>query len=115
MQTVVPKKRRFNPLNSRFLILLMIILLVYFAVSLGFQLHKLWAMQESIVEMEAQVMELRQHNARLWERLAALESESYIEETARDRLGLIRPGETRIVPVLPEQDGYAPIERNIQD
>ena len=115
MQAAVPRRRRFNPLNSRLLLLLIIVLLVYFGVSLGFQLNKLWAMQESIMEMEERVAELRQHNERLWERLATLESESYIEETARDRLGLIRPGETRIVPVLPEQDGYGPIDRSIKD
>jgi cell division protein FtsB len=93
----------------------MIILLLYFAVLLGFQLNKLWTMQESIMKMEEQVVELRQKNEYLWGRLATLESEGYIEETARERLGLIRPGETRIVPVLPGDEGYGFIDRSIKD
>lgn len=115
VQAMVSKKRKFNLVKSRLPVLLIIILLVYFAVSLSFQLNKLWAIKESITGMEKQVVELRQQNEHLWERLTILESDGYIEETARERLGLIRPGEIRIVPVLPDDGGYGPIDRSIKD
>lgn len=86
--------------------LLIIVLLLYFAVALGFQLKKVWAMQESLADMENHMLELRGKNEFLWERLNLLESDGYIETKARDRLGLIKPGETRIVPLAPETDGY---------
>ncbi|MEW6457734.1 MAG: septum formation initiator family protein [Bacillota bacterium] len=114
MQTTTAR-RRFNPVKSRLPVMLLIVLMTYFSVSLGFQLNKLWAMQNSIMEMKDQVVQLRSQNEYLWERLTILQSEGYIEETARERLGLIRPGEVRIVPVLPEDSGGQIPDRSIKD
>lgn len=94
---------------------LLVVLLTYFSVSLGFQLNKLWAMQHSIMEMNDRVVQLRDQNEYLWERLTILESEGYVEETARERLGLIRPGEVRVVPVLPEDSGGRIPDPSIKD
>lgn len=115
MQTALPRRRRFNLVKSRLPVLLIIILLLYFAISLGFQLNKLWAMQQSIAEMQERVVDLRQENEYLWNRLTILESEGYIEETARERLNLIKPGETRIVPVPTEDGVFTLINPDIKD
>ncbi len=102
--TTEVKRRRFNFFKSKLPFIVMVVILLYIGVSLGFQLSKLWAMQSSIEEMEDQVVEMQGENAHLWERLEVLESEGYVEETARDRLGLIKPGEKKVVPVEPPGD-----------
>ncbi len=94
-----PKKRRFNLMKSRLPILILTIVLLYISICLGSQVTRLWAMQASLDEVESQVIKLKEKNEELWDRLTVLESEGYIEDAARERLGLIKPGETRIVTV----------------
>lgn len=108
-----PKKRKFNLMKSRLPILILTIVLLYIAICLGSQVTRLWAMQTSLDEVENQVFELREKNEVLWDRLTVLESEGYIEDAARERLGLVKPGETRIVTV-PAYDGE-PVDTSITD
>lgn len=108
-----PTKRRFNLVKSRLPALILIIVLVYIAICLGSQVTRLWAMHTSLDEVEVQVTELREKNEALWDRLTVLESEGYVEDVARERLGLVRPGETRIITV-PAEDAV-PIDTTIQD
>ncbi|MDI6710698.1 MAG: septum formation initiator family protein [Thermoanaerobacterales bacterium] len=96
--TARPRKR-FNPTRSRLPLLFLAILLFYLGFSLVFQMNRLWAMQESVAEMQARVEELQTKNQGLWERLHVLQSDGYIEQVARERLGLVKPGETRVVPL----------------
>lgn len=109
--TVRPRKR-FNPTRSRLPLLFLAILLVYLGFSLVSQMNRLWAMQQSVVEMQARVEDLQSKNEGLWERLRVLQSDAYIEQTARERLGLVKPGETRVVPVprgqAPPRNGQHP-------
>jgi len=82
----------------------MLILLLYMAVTFTFQFKKLAALQLDLETMQKQVTELQAKNTELREQLKQVQSDSYIEQIAREKLGLIRPGETRIVPTKPEND-----------
>lgn len=108
-----PKRRRFNLVKSRLPALILILVVVYIAVCLGTQVTRLWAMQASLDEVEGQVTELREKNEALWNRLTVLESDGYVEDAARERLGLVRPGETRIITV-PADEG-APLDTSVTD
>lgn len=102
-------RRRFNPARSRLPLLLLAIILVYLGFSFVSQMNHLWEMQRSVAEMQARVKELQAKNQDLWERLQVLQSDAYIEQAARERLGLVKPGETRVVPVSP---GQTPSQNN---
>ncbi|MEW5761852.1 MAG: septum formation initiator family protein [Bacillota bacterium] len=92
-------RRRFNPARSKLPYIFLILLLAYFAVSVTTELGKLWYMQRNMAEMQRSVKELREKNAALWDKVRLLQSDAYIEKTAREKLGLVKPGETRVVPV----------------
>lgn len=108
-----PKKRKFNLVKSRLPALILVIVLIYIAICLGSQVTRLWAMHTALDEVEGRVVELREKNEALWDRLTVLESEGYVEDTARERLGLVRPGETRIITVPADEGGL--IDTTITD
>lgn len=56
-------------------------------------------MQKDVRSIQQQVQELQQRNTALREELHLVQSDAYIEKTAREKLGLVKPGETRVVPV----------------
>jgi len=103
-------RRRFNLARSKLPYIFLALLLAYFAISVTTELGKLWYMQRNIAEMEQSVKELRQKNEVLWEKVKRLQSDAYVEKVARERLGLVKPGETRVVPVpaTPEDASPAP-------
>ncbi len=49
-------------------------------------------------ELEKQIEQTQQINQQLREELIRVEDLEYIEEVARDKLGLVKPGETLIIP-----------------
>jgi len=81
---------------------IILVLLLYLAVSFTLQFKKLAALQLELGAMQKQVAELQAKNKELHEQLNRVQSDSYIEQIAREKLGLVRPGETRIVQVKPE-------------
>mgnify|MGYP005841892859 FL=1 len=103
-------RRRFNLARSKLPYIFLALLLAYFAISVTTELGKLWYMQRNIADMEQSVRELRKKNEALWDKVKLLQSDAYVEKVAREKLGLVKPGETRVVPVpaAPEQVAPAP-------
>lgn len=92
---------RFFSVNKRkrFLPLIFLLVICYLCVSLSFNLHRLWVLQKEITVVEQEVSELRQRNEELRNQLQKMQDEAYIEQIAREKLGLVKNGETRLVPV----------------
>jgi len=67
-------------------------------------LKQLGSVRENLDEMQAEIQVLRAKNAGLYEKLEQLESDDYVEQIAREKLGLVMPGETRIVTVPPAEE-----------
>ena len=103
-------RRRFNLARSKLPYIFLALLLAYFAISVTTELGKLWYMQRNIADMEQSVRELRKKNEALWDKVKLLQSDAYVEKVAREKLGLVKPGETRVVPVpaAPEHAAPAP-------
>ncbi len=101
-------RRRLTGTVSFFLFLF---LLGYLAVSFSTQFVRLQILRRDIAEMRAQVAELQQRNAAMREELERLQSRDYIEQVAREKLGLVKPGETTIVP----QGSDRPMDYSIRD
>lgn len=97
-----PARRRvFRFSRSKLPALVLIILLLYLIVSFSLQFNKLYAMQGELRQVQKQMAELQVKNAQLRDQLRLVQSDAYIEQMAREKLGLVKPGESRIITVEP--------------
>lgn len=89
----------------------------YVAICFGQQFYQLHNMDKEIAEYLRIKNELMMEQENLKAEIALLENISYIERIAREDLGLIRPGETLLVPGepgnLPEVKPVGELEDNI--
>lgn len=92
-----PKFRRRRN-GARFILIICVTIAGYIAFSLGNQYSYLYAMQNNVETIQAQVEELRNKNAALREEINKIKSDAYVEQVAREQLGLVKPGETLVVP-----------------
>lgn len=76
-------------------------LLAYVAVCFGQQFYQLRNMDKEIDGYVQVKKELLEEQKNLQAEIALLENKSYIERIAREDLGLIKPGETLLVPGEP--------------
>lgn len=112
------RRRAFNLSKSKLPTLVVLLLLGYLAVSFGSQFSRLYILQNDVKDIQQQVQELKEKNAALREELRMVQSDAYIEKTAREKLGLVKPGETRVVPVPPGTELKkleAPTKGNVVD
>ncbi|MFZ5642718.1 MAG: FtsB family cell division protein [Bacillota bacterium] len=75
-----------------------VFLLFYLLISFFAHFHRLYVLQADIKEIETQLEELKLKNDDLRKQLKQAQSDAYIEQVAREKLGLVKPGEARIVP-----------------
>ena len=75
-----------------------IIIVVYLGLSLINQFNKLQVMHSDLDLMQKEINTLKTKNSSLREELNKVQSNAYIEQMAREKLGLVKPGEKRIVP-----------------
>lgn len=94
-------RRTFQLSRSRLPLLVVGLLLLYVSISLGSRFDSLYTMQRDLQAVRAEVQQLREVNRDLSQQLELLRSDAYVEQVAREKLGLVKPGETRIVPVNP--------------
>ncbi|RYD03674.1 hypothetical protein N752_18165 [Desulforamulus aquiferis] len=85
-------------IGFRLVIVFLIAMVAYIAFSISSQIGRLQAMQNNVETIQSQVEELKHKNAALREELKRIKSDSYVEQVAREQLGLVKPGETLIVP-----------------
>jgi cell division protein FtsB len=57
-------------------------------------------------ELKTERRQLREHNERLRDRVAYLQTDAGVEEVAREKLGLVRPGELAYAVVPPPPDSF---------
>jgi len=110
-------RKTFRLSHSKLPVIVIITLLLYAAFTFGSQFSKLYAMQQDVQQIQSEVTELRQRNADLREQVKLLQSDAYVESIARERLGLVKPGESRIVPVGAESGTGDPglLDESIHD
>jgi cell division protein FtsL len=69
-----------------------------------FPFHQILGQQDSVSLAERQLEALQEENRRLEAEIAALQTPEEVERLARERFGLVRPGEISYVVVAPEGD-----------
>ena len=92
-------KKSFSISRSRLPAIVLSLLLAYLVISFGSQFSKLSVMQRDVQSIQLQVQDMQQNNAVLREELRLAQSDAYIEKIAREKIGLVKPGETRVVTV----------------
>lgn len=85
------------------------LILVALAFADGFV--KLAKIRYSILELQAQKELWQQKIESMKAEIDKLNSPEYIEELARDRLGLVKPGESLILVAEPAEKGEGPLAR----
>ncbi|MCG0275807.1 MAG: septum formation initiator family protein [Thermosediminibacteraceae bacterium] len=83
--------------------LLIILFLIYFVYTFTVQQFKINELRRQELELSREMSRLIEERKKLEKEIELLNTESYIEELARDQLGLVKPGEI-IYKVLPRQD-----------
>lgn len=94
-------QRKFNFSRSKLPLVIIAFLMLYITFSLGSRFDQLYAMQRDLQSIQSEIKELRGENSGLQEKVEKLQSEAYIEQVAREKLGLVKQGEARIVPITP--------------
>jgi len=92
-------------------------ILIYVVICFGQQFYNLNYMDQEIASYLQKKNELLEEQEKLKAEIALLENKSYIERIAREDLGLIKPGETLLVPgepgKLPEVKSVNELKDNI--
>jgi len=81
--------------------ILLVLALGYVLLSFGQVYYKTYQLMDTKAMLAQQLQLLQQENMILAEKHDLMQSDSYIEKLAREDLGLVKPGETVVVPALP--------------
>lgn len=104
-------KIRLTRIKPRTLLIVGLIGFVLF--SFGPQVWRLRLMNAELMNLRQQLLELDQQHKELLAELESLETDGAIERTAREELGLVKPGEEVILPARHGQPlPLAPGEEN---
>jgi cell division protein FtsB/cell division protein DivIC len=98
------RRRNFNLSRSKLPVIIIALFMLYISFSLGSRFDQLYAMQRNLDAMQTEIKDLHNKNAGLYEQLERLQSNDYIEQVAREKLGLVKPGEARIVTIPAEEE-----------
>lgn len=97
-----PVRRR---LRVRWGRLVAFVLGAYLATGLVAQQVAYWQARQELRALQAEVQRVAEENRALRERIQFVRGDAYIDAAARERLGLVRPGETVIQIVEPGEAG----------
>jgi len=98
------RRRNFNLSRSKLPVIIIALFILYISFSLCSRFDQLYAMQRNLDAMQTEIKDLHNKNAELYEQLERLQSNDYIEQAAREKLGLVKPGEARIVTIPADED-----------
>lgn len=98
------RRRSYNFSRSRLPVIIIFLLMLYISFSLGSRFDQLSSMQQNLDAMQAEIKDIHNKNAVLYEKLEKMQSNDYIEQEAREKLGLVKPGEARIVTIPTDEE-----------
>lgn len=82
---------------KRIIFIVVIIIFVFIINNLVQSIYGLWQKQDLIVSAQKELERERVENEKLKKRLAEVKGDHFIEQEARDRLLLVKPGEDVVV------------------
>ncbi len=75
------------------------VLFVAVAVAFVFRQAEVIAVQKNLASIQQEIVHYKALNESLEKQIAALQSDEYIEKSAREKLGLVKPGEVQYMVV----------------
>lgn len=91
------RPRRSERKGNKLVLVLAVVFVGYIFFSLGNEFNKLHNMQTNMESLQSQITELKTRNTALRQEIKQIKSDSYIEQVAREQLGLVKPGENLVV------------------
>ncbi|HEX3032620.1 MAG TPA: septum formation initiator family protein [Bacillota bacterium] len=90
------KRERIKLQNKRKRLVLTIAMVYGLAVifSFGHQFFQMQEIQRDMENVQSQIQDMQQRNRELRQEVGRLNTDSYVERIAREKLGLVKPGET---------------------
>jgi cell division protein FtsL len=90
-----------NNNKSRPKLILAGVLVVFLMLPVAPRVKMVWDLNQRIERLENQKALLEQHRNELEQELKQANSPAMVEKIAREQLGMVKKGETRVVEVLP--------------
>jgi cell division protein DivIC len=94
-----PKARKRWKVKPRFFLLLLSLLLIWVAAGFVNRYVQIAVLRSKIVRVEREISALETRNESVRQQLEEMQADDYIERAAREKLGLIKPGETVYIPM----------------
>lgn len=85
--------------NPRLLWAIVLFFTLFFVVTYGERLATKANLETALVEQQGRLVEARQRQQRLQQELVYVRSDAYIEEAARNDLGMVQPGDELLIVV----------------
>lgn len=85
--------------NPRILWLIVLSLCLFFAISYGARLTAMAHLEASIQQQSARIAAAKQQQQALQQQLAYVRSDAYVEEVARNQLGMVQAGDEVLIVV----------------
>lgn len=85
--------------NSRILWTIVLLLCLFFALSYGARLTTQANLEATIMRQTARIAEAKQRQQALQQQLAYVRSDAYVEEVARNQLGMVQKGDEVLIVV----------------
>ena len=94
----MPRQRKDFLLNP---VIITIVVVIAATAAFNFyqNMSRMSQLENQIEEIEAQIVQAEAENEKLKTQLENSDSNEYIEEIAREKLGLVKPGEKMFIPV----------------
>lgn len=99
----MPRQRKDFLLNP-VVITIVVVIAVIAAFNFYQNIARMNQLENQIEKIEAQIAQAETENEKLKRQLENSNSNEYIEEVAREKLGLVKPGEKMFIPVEEEEN-----------
>jgi cell division protein FtsB len=99
----MPKQRKDFLLNP-FIIALVAVIIIFALFNFWQNIQKMERLENEIESIKEEIEKAEAENNELREQLENTNDPEYIEEVAREKLGLVKPGEMLLVPVEEDID-----------
>jgi cell division protein FtsL len=90
------------------LLFVLIVLCLLFVVGYASRLTEQTRLQVAIARQEARIVQAQQKQARLQAELTHVQSDAYVEQVAREQLGMVQPGDQLVIRVAPPPEAVQP-------